>query len=81
MVSGKYITIKEAMDKGSGDVSVRGCVHRERGSSKMKFVVLRDTSEIIQCIFKRDSFDDRWDAIDKLQVEASMTIVGVIKKD
>ncbi len=81
MVSGKYITIKEAMDKGSGDVAVRGWVHRERGSSKMKFVVLRDTSEIIQCIFKRDSFDDRWDAIDKLQVEASMTIVGVIKKD
>ena len=68
------------MKKGSGNVSVRGWVYRERGSNKLKFVVLRDSTNIIQCIFKRDNFKN-WEDIDKLQVESSLQITGTIKKD
>ncbi|MBR9703669.1 asparagine--tRNA ligase, partial [Candidatus Woesearchaeota archaeon] len=46
----KFMTIKEAMAKGSGDVSVRGWVYRERGSAKVRFVVLRDGTDILQCV-------------------------------
>ncbi len=77
----KYISIQDAMDKGKGKVSVRGWVHRERGSSKFKFIVLRDSSQIIQCILKREDFDAKWDEIDKLQVEASIMLTGDIKED
>jgi asparaginyl-tRNA synthetase len=77
----KYISIQHAMDKGSGKVSVRGWVHRERGSSKMKFIVLRDVSQKIQCVLKRDDFEEQWDDIDKLQVESSIMLTGDIKKD
>src|SRR3989338_9563248 len=77
----QYISIQEAMHKGSGKVSVRGWVHRERGSNKYKFVVLRDSSSLIQCIFEREKFDKKWDEIDHLQVEASLEINGQIKKD
>ena len=76
----KYISIQEAMDKGTGKVSIRGWVHRERGSAKLKFVILRDSTQTIQCVFKRDTFPE-WDAIDKLQVEASLQLTGTIKKD
>jgi asparaginyl-tRNA synthetase len=77
----KYISIQDAMDKGKGKVSIRGWVHRERGSSKLKFIVLRDSSQIIQCILKRDDFGSKWDEIDKLQVESSIMLTGEIKED
>jgi len=77
----KYLTIKEAMEKGSGEVSLRGWVHRERGSNKLKFVVLRDHTNLIQCVFERANLEDVWDEIDHLQVESSLTITGTIKKD
>jgi len=80
----KFISIKDAMVKahtGSAKVAVRGWVHRERGSNKMKFIVLRDSTEIIQCVISRENFEKQWNEIDKLQVEASIEIQGIIKKD
>jgi len=77
----KFISISEAMKKGNGKVAVRGWVYRERGSNQLKFIVLRDSTEIIQCVFKKEDFEKQWNAIDKLQVEASLEIEGEIKKD
>ena len=78
----KFLSIKEAMKKGSGKVSVRGWVYRERGSNKVKFVVLRDVSEIIQCVIKKEKFsDDKFKEADKVQIEASMELTGTIKED
>lgn len=77
----KFISIQEAMKKGSGKVNVRGWISRERGSNKFKFVVLRDSSNIIQIVLANEDFKKQWNAIDKLQVEASLKVFGVIKKD
>ncbi len=77
----EYISIKDAMKQGSGSVSLRGWVYRERGSSKMKFVVLRDSTQTIQCVIKRDVFEKQWDDIDKLSVESSIMLTGEIKED
>ncbi|MFH0870124.1 MAG: asparagine--tRNA ligase [archaeon] len=78
----KFITIKEAMEKGAGKVAVRGWVYRERGSNKMKFVVLRDAADIIQCIIKKEKFtEDMFADADKLQLECSMELEGTIKED
>ena len=75
------ISIQEAMDAGRGEVALRGWVHRERGSNKLKFIVLRDSTNIIQCILKKDQFEQSWDEIDKIQNETSIKIKGEIKKD
>ena len=78
----KFVSIKEAMQQGHGSVSVRGWVYRERGSNKVKFVVLRDSSEIIQCVIAKDEVgEEKFAAVSKVQIEASMTITGEIKKD
>ncbi len=76
-----FISIQEALNKGSGSVSIRGWVYRERGSNQLKFVVLRDSSNIIQCVLKKEDFEKKWEDIDKVQVEASMEIHGTLKKD
>jgi asparaginyl-tRNA synthetase len=77
----KYLSIQEAIKKGSGKVAVRGWIHRERGSNKLKFIVLRDASNIIQVVLPRNKFEKQWNDIDKLQVEASVEIEGTIKED
>ena len=75
----KFISIEEAMKKGRGKVAVRGWVFRERGSNQFKFLILRDSTNVIQVVLERKGFGKQWDDIDKLQVEASVEIIGNIK--
>ena len=77
----KFISISEAMKRGKGKIAVRGWVYRERGSNEFKFIVLRDSTDIIQCVLKREKFRKQWNEIDALQVEASLEIEGTIKKE
>ncbi len=53
----KFTSIQDAMKKGSGKVAVRGWVYRERGSNKFKFLVIRDSTNLIQCVFQRENFN------------------------
>jgi len=77
----KFISISDAMKRGKGKVAVRGWIYRERGSNEFKFIILRDASDIIQCVLKREKFKKQWSNIDKLQIEASLEIEGIIKKE
>jgi len=77
----KFTSISEAMKKGKGEVAVRGWIHRERGSNKLKFLIIRDSTDIIQCVLEKEKFETQWDEIDKLQIEASVEIEGEIKED
>ncbi|MBT6402222.1 asparagine--tRNA ligase [Candidatus Woesearchaeota archaeon] len=74
-----FISIQEALNKGKGEVSVRGWAHRERGSNKLKFIVLRDSSNIIQCVIKPEN--KFWDEAQKVTVESSVEITGTLKAD
>ena len=76
-----FQSIQQAIAQVSGKVSLHGWVHRERGSNKLKFVVLRDSSNLMQCVFERSKFESRWEEIDHLQVETSLEIQGTIKED
>ncbi|MAE13819.1 asparagine--tRNA ligase [Candidatus Woesearchaeota archaeon] len=77
-----WLSIQQAIEKKTGTVSIRGWVYRERGSNKLKFLVLRDATNIIQCIFEKTNFaEEEWNALDKIQIEASIEIKGTIKKD
>ncbi len=78
----EFMTIQQAMDKGSGEVALHGWVHRERGSNKLRFVVLRDSTNTIQCVIEKIVVgEENFAMADKLQVEASLKIYGEIKKE
>jgi len=77
-----FITIAEAMKQGSGHVSVRGWVYRERGSGQVKFIVLRDGTDILQCVIKKETVGGaKFAEADRLQVEASLELHGIIKEE
>ena len=74
--------IQEAISKKRGEVSIRGWVYRERKHKEKVFLIIRDSSNIIQCVIsKEDVGEEKFKEADKLQIEASMTIKGEIKKD
>ncbi len=76
-----FKSIQEAIQQGTGKVAIRGWVYRERGSNQLKFIILRDSTNIIQCVLERTKFEKEWGEIDKIQVETSMEMEGTIKED
>jgi asparaginyl-tRNA synthetase len=82
MAKKEFISIQEALERKKGSVSLRGWVHRE---SKLKgniFIILRDSSNIIQCVIKKDKVSEKeFKAADKLFVESSIEMEGIIKQD
>lgn len=81
MIKEKFISVQDAIKQGKGKVAVRGWVYRERGSNAMKFIVLRDSSNIIQCVLKKENFEKQWKEIDGLKIESSLELEGEIKED
>jgi asparaginyl-tRNA synthetase len=77
----KYISVEEALKKGKGKVSVRGWVYRIRNSNKFVFIVLRDHSDIIQCIVKKKETPKLFEEAVNLTMESSLKLSGEIKKD
>ena len=81
MKESKYTTITEALKTGSTNVNLRGWVYRERKSNKFVFIVLRDESDIIQCVIPRDKDPEVFEKAEKLTIESSIKISGDLKKD
>ncbi len=78
----EFQTVEEAMDQGSGDVKLRGWCYRERGSNKLRFIVLRDTTGTLQCVVKKDQVsDETWHAAEDIKLEESLTLTGTIEED
>ena len=70
------------MNKGEGDVSLHGWVHRERGSAQVRFIIIRDSSHTIQCVIKKDAVDEKiWEEAQRTPIETSVEIHGTIKPD
>lgn len=76
-----FISIAEAMKKGKGRVAIRGWVYRERAGKELRFIVLRDSSNTIQVVIKKEKFAEEWGEINKVGIESSIEIWGEIKKD
>jgi asparaginyl-tRNA synthetase len=76
-----FISIADALRQGTGTVSVRGWVYRIRMSNKFVFIVLRDESDILQCVVKEEVSKKLFDEASKLTNESSVMLVGELKKD
>ena len=78
----KFLTVKEAMEKGKGKVALRGWVWRERKSNAYAFIVLRDHTDVIQCVIEKDKVSKKiWEDTEKLLIESSLELEGIIKEE
>ncbi len=76
------VKIREILDGGCGDkaVSVRGWVYRKREGKELIFLLVRDSTGVIQCTVKKASAS-AWTEAQKLTIESSLVLDGVPKSD
>jgi asparaginyl-tRNA synthetase len=61
---------------------IRGWVYRIRGSASKVFVILRDSSGIVQCVGSRESLgEERFKELSSLTIESSLSLRGSVAKD
>ncbi|MEM2130912.1 MAG: asparagine--tRNA ligase [Candidatus Woesearchaeota archaeon] len=78
----KFISIEKALKEGKGFVDIRGWVYRERKHSDVVFIVLRDESDIIQCVIRKENVSNElFEKAQKLTIESSLIFSGELKKE
>jgi asparaginyl-tRNA synthetase len=60
-------------------IAIRGWVYRKREGKSMIFLVLRDSTGIVQCTVKKDA--PAWKEAQGLTIESSLILVGTAKPD
>ena len=60
-------------------VAIRGWVYRKRETKNTIFLVIRDSSGIIQCTVKRET--PSWKAASKATIESSVSLGGTVRRD
>ena len=77
-----FISIEEALKKKKGSVAIRGWVYRERKIADKVFLVIRDSSNIIQGVINKDKISDKeWNNANKILIESSVEIEGKLSED
>src|SRR3954463_5664616 len=73
-------TIGNAAQFVGQTVTVRGWVYNKRSSGKIKFLMMRDGSGILQgVLFKGECTDEAFEEFEKLTQESSVEVTGVLR--
>lgn len=75
----EFTKISDAPKHEGKSVSIRGWIHRQRAGKEAAFVVMRDSSGLIQCTFKKES--PSFQTASDLLIESSVRIRGTVAKD
>ncbi|MCW6169526.1 MAG: asparagine--tRNA ligase [Thermoplasmatales archaeon] len=78
------ISISEAIkpDMIGKTVELRGWVYRIRSSGKLSFIILRDSTSIIQLLASADSLSsEAYRDLSSLTVESSLEVTGTVRED
>ena len=77
------MTIKNVLEGLFTDkeVKLRGWVYRARGSGKIRFIMLRDSTGYIQITYEKSLTPDIFQIAKKLSVESAIEVMGLVKKD
>jgi asparaginyl-tRNA synthetase len=79
-----YAKISSILDgsHNNSKVKVRGWVHRSRTSGGLAFIVVRDSSGILQCAVKKDAVGEQAFAeASSAYIESTILIEGTVKED
>ena len=64
------------------EVELKGWIYRTRGSNKIRFIVLRDSTGTIQCVAKRDAIgDEAFEDLKSALIETSIILKGTVNVD
>ncbi|MGD0159255.1 MAG: asparagine--tRNA ligase [Candidatus Bathyarchaeia archaeon] len=76
-----FVPIQQVLAGGFEDqkVSIRGWIYRKREGKQNIFLLIRDSTGIVQCPVKKES--PAWADAEKITIESSLTLDGTVRKD
>jgi len=78
----KRVLANEAKKYVGKEIAISGWVYRKRESGGIIFVVVRDSSGIIQAAIKKGNVDEKsWQQASQTTIESSVKLSGVLKQD
>jgi asparaginyl-tRNA synthetase len=79
---GQKVYIKNLSEFVGKEVTLKGWLYNKRSSGKVKFLMLRDGSGLVQCIvFKGNVSEEVFETADKLTQESSFEVSGLVKEE
>jgi len=84
MDKSQWTKINEILDgkKTDKNVKIRGWIYRTRSSGNIVFMVIRDSSGILQAtVIKGNLIDKKFNDAKKALIESSLELNGIVKKD
>jgi asparaginyl-tRNA synthetase len=84
MSDNDYIKIEEIFEKSNvgNNIKIRGWIYRTRSSGNIVFVIIRDSTGLLQATIKKDNVnDEEFNNAKKALVESSVELEGTIIED
>ncbi|MEO0119241.1 MAG: asparagine--tRNA ligase [candidate division WOR-3 bacterium] len=76
------IWIENISEYDGKEVILKGWVYNKRSSGKVRFLLIRDGTGIIQAVFETDGVDENsFELADKVSQESLVELKGVVRKD
>ncbi len=76
------VYVKEIGKFDGREVTVRGWLYNKRSSGKIRFLLVRDGTGLIQCVLDRSSVSPEvFDSYEKLSQESSLMVTGKVRED
>jgi asparaginyl-tRNA synthetase len=71
--------IKNLQEFKDKETTLKGWIYNLRSSGKIMFLQLRDGTGFVQCILSKDDIgDDKWNTAQKITIESSVEITGLV---
>ena len=76
------VYIEELQNHVGNEVTIQGWLYHKRSSGKVRFLVIRDGTGILQCVMVKGIVPDEvFNHFDELTQESSLAVTGKVKKD
>jgi asparaginyl-tRNA synthetase len=81
-MAAKKVYIKDVAQHENEIITIQGWLYNKRSSGKLRFLLVRDGTETIQCVvFRGDVSDESFIVADMIQQESSCEITGKVNND
>jgi asparaginyl-tRNA synthetase len=77
----EWVLVKNLNRHIGNEVELRGWVYNQRGSGKIKFIILRDGSGMVQCVLVKAENPDLFAQTADLTQESSVIITGTVREE
>lgn len=78
----KRTYIEDLSKHVSEEVTIHGWLYNKRSSGKIRFLLVRDGTGVVQCVLAGgDASDQTFKTYDTLTQESSLTVTGTVRKD